>query len=245
MYEGFAEIYEKHWEGYSELILPWFPVILEHFDLSPKRILDVACGTGHFALGLAEKGYDVTGTDRSEKMLSVAHRRSEENGLPVVWSQQDMQSMVWDEPFDLLTCWFDSLNYLTEEYDIQAAFRSAYESLVPGGGYLFDVNTIRGLAERWNTETSILVDTDDMFVVSDTIYEDKRHTNTMTVHAFINRGEGHERIYEEHVQRAYAIDDLHDWLEEAGFTEIRFFTRRKFAEADETSYRVFCMARAD
>lgn len=41
-----------------------------------SKILDVATGTGQQAFAFAEKGYDVTGIDLSEAMLSVARKKN-------------------------------------------------------------------------------------------------------------------------------------------------------------------------
>lgn len=43
---------------------------------APARLLDVGCGTGTLAMRLAERGYDVTGLDPSEGMLSVMRERA-------------------------------------------------------------------------------------------------------------------------------------------------------------------------
>src|SRR5512137_2547051 len=43
-----------------------------------QRALDVCCGTGDLALGLARRGARVTGLDFNEQMLAVAVSRSSE-----------------------------------------------------------------------------------------------------------------------------------------------------------------------
>ena len=244
IYEGFAEVYREHWEFYSELILPWFPVLLDHFGIVPKTVVDLACGTGLFATGIAKEGYRTIGIDVSPRMLDVARDRAAEAGARVTWLEQDMRDFDCGGTADLVTCWFDSLNYLTDAVDLRHTFARVRASLNPGGAFLFDMNTIRGLAERWNTDISIMVDTTDMFVVSETVYNETDNTNTLTVHAFIRRGDNYERVEEEHTQRGYPLADLRAWLTQAGFGEITFFTRRKFSAADETSYRAFVFARA-
>jgi 2-polyprenyl-3-methyl-5-hydroxy-6-metoxy-1,4-benzoquinol methylase len=38
-------------------------------------ILDVGCGTGDYAIPLAERGYEVTGIDASKERISIANQR--------------------------------------------------------------------------------------------------------------------------------------------------------------------------
>lgn len=46
-----------------------------------SNILDLACGSGRFAVEIAKKGYDVTGFDLSEEMLSLAYQHSYEENI--------------------------------------------------------------------------------------------------------------------------------------------------------------------
>lgn len=242
-YDAFAEVYEQHWENFAVLISPWFLQVLRRFGAAPRSVVDLACGTGRFALFLAAKGFRVTGIDRSDPMLAVARRRSAEQGADVTWLCQDMREFVVPEHVDCVTCWFDSLNYLTRTSDVAATFGRAFDALSAGGVFLFDVNTIRGLSERWNTETRIDVNTSEHFVVTDTAWNPEDQCNTLVLHGFLRRGERYERIYEEHVQRAYPLDELRGLLEEAGFADVHVFGRRNFEEVDEEAYRAYFFAR--
>ena len=40
-------------------------------DLEGMAVLDLGCGTGQHAIRLAQRGYDVTGVDRSPEMLRI------------------------------------------------------------------------------------------------------------------------------------------------------------------------------
>ena len=243
VYKEFAEVYARHWEQYTKLILPWFPAILENFEQKPRSILDLACGTGQFAIGVAKQGFTVVGVDRSAEMLKIARGRSRRVKVSVVWAEQDMRHLRWNEPVDMVTCWFDSLNYLVEPGEVQQTFRAVFDVLSPGGGFLFDVNTIRGLSERWNTGTSIAVDTPDCFVVTDTEYSAKDNTNRLVLHGFVGKPGGFKRIHEVHLQRAYRIEDLTTWLKEAGFAQVEVFGMKDYDPGTEELYRVFVLAR--
>jgi SAM-dependent methyltransferase len=183
------------------------------------HVMDVACGTGVAAAKFAAAGYRVTGVDRSPQMLAQAHRRITEAGLQgVALVEADMRDFALDEPADLVTCMYDSLNYLLEETDLLAAFRSAATALRGGGLYVFDMNTIFGLAEGWGSRDFIRWDSDDCFIVGRTCWDYERSTNTLVFHGFIRREHLWERFAETHIQRGYPVATIRALLEQAGLT---------------------------
>jgi len=50
---------------------------------SVKTILDCACGTGIQAIGLAQKGYKVSASDISRKMVRILKRKATNKGLKI------------------------------------------------------------------------------------------------------------------------------------------------------------------
>lgn len=67
-------------------------------------ILDVGCGTGRHAVGLARKGYRVTGIDLSSGMLAEAHRVAEEAGVKVELLHVDASKYKPRKRFDAALC---------------------------------------------------------------------------------------------------------------------------------------------
>lgn len=60
----------------------WLGHLASHFpDLSRVRVLDAGCGTGNFALALAERVGHVTGIDVNQQMLNEARRKAQAKGL--------------------------------------------------------------------------------------------------------------------------------------------------------------------
>jgi ubiquinone/menaquinone biosynthesis C-methylase UbiE len=200
------------------------PLAAEHGLSKIRHIVDVACGTGIAAIKFAQAGYLVTGVDRSPQMLAQARQRVAEAGLQeVTLVEADMRDFALDEPADLVTCMYDSLNYLLKEADLAAAFRCAAATLRDGGLYIFDMNTIFGLAEQWGSRDFIRSDTDDWFIVGHTRWDHESSTNTLIFHGFIRRGQLWERFTETHVQRSYSVARIRALLEQAGLTVMAIY----------------------
>ena len=220
-YEALATLYDvAGWGVFSERMADRvLPLAVEHGLGEIGHIVDVACGTGIAAIKFAQAGYLVTGVDRSPQMLAQARKRVAEAGLrEVTLIEADMRDFALDEPADLVTCTYDSLNYLLKEADLAAAFRCAAAALRDGGLYIFDMNTIFGLAERWGSRDHIMCDTDDWFIAGRTRWDHENSTNTVILHGFIRQGQLWERFTETHVKRGYPLAKIRTLLERAGLT---------------------------
>lgn len=220
-YEILSTLYDgAGWGAFAEGMVDRVLALTAEHDLREiDHVVDVACGTGVAAAKFAMAGCRVTGVDRSTQMLAQARRRIEKAGLDnVTLVEDDMRSFALNEPADLVTCMYDSLNYLLEEADLLAAFRSAEEALRGGGLYIFDMNTIYGLAEGWGTQQFVRQDSDDCFIVGSTSWDYETLTNTVTFHGFVRQGDLWDRFVEPHTQRGYPIATIRALLEEAGLT---------------------------
>ena len=138
-----------------EKYLRFFKSLLKQYGVKPKTVLDLACGTGSLSVLLAKSGYAVLGVDRSEDMLTVAAEKAmelEENQPFFV--AQPMQRLRLPQPVDACVCALDSINYVTKPQDVQKTFCRIYESLRPGGLFVFDINTGRCFSTRRKTATA-------------------------------------------------------------------------------------------
>lgn len=159
MYYQLAHLYD--WPGsldFSEQILGRDLAIFEEERLiAPARIIDLACGTGTLALGLARRGFEVTGIDLSVAMLDQARekqaRLDPEGWLIVRWELGDMRFFgknLLSGAYDAVLCHYDSLNHLSNESELRAAFLQVAQVLKPGGLFLFDLNTLENYRQFWN-----------------------------------------------------------------------------------------------
>jgi SAM-dependent methyltransferase len=79
--------------------------LIEEFSLpAGSHILDVGCGTGRHAIGLAKNGYRVTGVDISSGMLAEAAKAAAESGVQIDWVQCDAAVMKLNTQADAAIC---------------------------------------------------------------------------------------------------------------------------------------------
>jgi SAM-dependent methyltransferase len=108
------------------------------FGVSGRKLLDAACGTGKSFLPFLERGYAVTACDISAEMVALAGAKAPSADLFVA----DIRELERIDNFDLITCLDDSVNYLVDDSDLDAAFTSLAANLAPDGVLVFDVNTL-------------------------------------------------------------------------------------------------------
>ena len=103
--------------------------------LPAGRALDVACGEGRNALWLAERGWDVVGTDFSPVAIGKARQIAAERGVTVDFRVADVADLgSTDGPFDLVV-----LAYLHLPEASMALVLADCAALVAPGGTLLVV----------------------------------------------------------------------------------------------------------
>ena len=105
-------------------------------------VLDCACGTGLIMLPLLANGFDVTGFDTSESMLSRLRRKGLEQGFSDIdarVSRQSLQAFRYSRQFEAATLPSNSFVMLTSRRDQIACLQNIQRHLVSGGMLLLDL----------------------------------------------------------------------------------------------------------
>jgi SAM-dependent methyltransferase len=100
---------------------------------SARTLLDVACGTGAHLAHLRQ-WYSVEGADVSPAMLEIAGRRLP--GVPLHLG--DMRKLDLGRRFDVVTCLFSSIGYVTEPSELQSTVARLAAHVTPGGVLILD-----------------------------------------------------------------------------------------------------------
>ena len=117
----------------------------------PRRILDVATGTGDFAIGRYNKIHpqQVVGIDLSQGMLDVARTKVVKHGLQdaITLQQGDCLALPFDDgDFDAVTVAFEVRNF---EHLLQG-YEQMHRVLAPGGVLcVVELSTPRNRVVRW------------------------------------------------------------------------------------------------
>ena len=138
--EKFNQMAHRWWDPNGEfkplhqinpLRLNW---IDQKASLSGKTVIDIGCGGGILAEGMAQRGASVTGIDLSEKALSVAKLHLLESGAVVNYQKTSAEEMasLHPEAYDLVTCM-----ELLEHVPHPASVIRACATLVKPGGHVF------------------------------------------------------------------------------------------------------------
>jgi SAM-dependent methyltransferase len=144
--KGYADHYDelygdKDYEKECDLIEQSF----QRFSSRPvETILDLGCGTGSHAIPLAQRGYTVTGVDRSEEMLRHAMEKTSNAQFspgcePPRFVHADLRFLDLDTQFDAVLMMFAVLGYQRSNEDVLSALQSVQKHLKPGGLFVCDV----------------------------------------------------------------------------------------------------------
>ncbi len=227
----------------------WADYVEKQFSrhgLPGRTVLDLACGTGSLTWELASRGYEMIGVDRSPEMLAQAAEKERKSAaVSPMFLCQSMERLDLYGTIDACVCCLDSVNYVTNPKTLCRAFRRVHLFLMPGGLFLFDVNTpekLQGLDGQ-----VFLDETEDAYCVWRTEYSKRSRLCSYYMDIFqLDKASGQWTRGEElHQERAYTAEELTAFLHQAGFRDIRTYGNLKLRSPHPGEERIFFVARKD
>lgn len=102
------------------------------------EVLDLACGFGRHAIGMARLGLRVTGLDFNPRYLEIAAADAAAAGVNVTWRTGDMRTLGVERGFDAIYSYFTSFGYF-EDDDNELVLAGIARALRPGGRFLLEM----------------------------------------------------------------------------------------------------------
>jgi SAM-dependent methyltransferase len=263
IYQDYAPFYDGSGQiRFAVLMGQYLREALARHPVAGRRALDLACGTGTLAAILADDGWQVVGLDRSAPMLALARARAADTGYDIAFVEGDMRELrmqneelrnnraIADHPsffilhssFDLVTCTYDSLNYLLTEADLASCFAGAAAALRPGGLFFADMNTRHFLEHDWGV--CDVLERPGFVQVAQSHFDPASACSTMVLTGFAGDDErGYQRFDEAHIERAYAPEVVAGLLEAAKLKVEASYDCFTFQPAHARSQRIAWVAR--
>jgi SAM-dependent methyltransferase len=214
--------------------------IIQLSSVKEKFLLDLACGTGVCLELWSKNGYSVIGLDKSLAMLEVCHEKLVGQD-DVLLINGNMQSFKLGRQVPVITCLYDSLNYLLTEAELLSCFRRVHDALRTDGVFVFDMNTIHSLRDEWGNNSFQRRD-EDLFSVWTNTYNPAQDISSLNITLHIRRN-GEEIILKEfHQERGYRLSVVEALLREAGFN-YSLYRHLTFTPATENDLRIMGVAR--
>ena len=249
-YSKLAQYYERTaTDHFSIHMVDYTWQIMKRLRYHPKSVLDLCCGTGTAACLFAKKGLDTIGLDGSREMLRVARTKATQKKLRIRFVGRRLPRFYIKtksgkklQLFDLITCFYDSLNYLLKENDLKICFQSVRKHLAPGGLFVFDMNTLFGLKYIWPVRTHTGCH-EDLAWIWRAQFNDRKKIADMRMVIFAKKGRFWERFDEIHRERAYENETIIKMLEQAGLHVLGFYRCFKFRKPGVRAGRIAVVAK--
>lgn len=110
-----------------------------------KTVFDMTCGTGSQVFYLAERGYEVIGSDFSPALLEQARSKAKKINRDITFIDGDMRNVKVGK-FDAVITMFNAIGHVTK-LDFEKTLKNIHANLENGGVYIFDIFNLQAITD--------------------------------------------------------------------------------------------------
>lgn len=227
MYENMSQVYDCLMEQDVDY-LEWtryIQKILLKYNRKTKSILDIGCGTGNITIPLSEAGFNMSGIDLSEEMLSLADKKSFQKKLKIRWLKGDITKYNINQNYDAIISCCDTLNYIVNIEDLYKVFKNIFNAINTNGVFLFDLNSFHRISNIYGNNVFTYTSNNINYIWENNYCEETK-INEYFLIFFIKNEENnyYTRLEEVHYQRAYAQENIFELLYQVGFKKVDVYS---------------------
>lgn len=240
-YDIFSNYYDLLMQnaGYSERANRYSKILTDN-GIKSGILLDLGCGTGTMSLLMAKNGYEVIGVDSSVGMLMKAKEKANKENVDLLLLNQDMEELDLYGTVDCIISAFDCINHLDSLNTVKKVFEKVSLFTVPGGVFIFDVNTVfkhRNIL----ADNSYIFESENVFCAwQNSLNED--NSVDITLDFFEKSGNSYKRETECFSEIAFSLEELTSALDDAGFDVKSIFDDLTDNPVNETSQKAVFVA---
>jgi glycine/sarcosine N-methyltransferase len=190
----------------------------------PHRVLDCACGIGTQAIGLAQRGYRVHGTDLSPAAVERAQREAARFGVSLTTAVADLRALdAVDGSFDVVLACDNAVPHLLTDDDLRRAMLGMRAKLRGDGLLVVSIRDYDELiAQKPRTELPRVFDRPDGRQIAFQVWDWDETAPTYTVHQYVVRelGGAWQTHHQATVYRALRRAELAAIVWAAGFRAV-------------------------
>jgi len=214
--------------------------LIQRYAPGTSEVLELGCGTGSFILALYRVGgyKQVGGSDRSEAMLAVARQKAQRFSAPARFWVEDFTRLSMDSPWEAIVLIYDGLNYVLHLEEVARTLQGIYHRVKPGGLFVFDQSTpANSLNNAGYFEDMGKLPAFSYIRRSEYDSEQRLHRTY-----FLMEYQG-EQYLEEHVERAYELQEMAWAIEQTPFIVEGVFHEMTDQPGTEASERLHWVLR--
>ena len=228
-YDDLAESYHLMFENWDHSIARQAailgPLLEQYSGKISAYFLDCACGIGTQALGLAQRGHILVGSDLSKSAIARAMNEARMRDLDITFHVADMRNLsdIPENGFDAVLVADNALPHLLLQPDLEQAIVEIAAKLQDSGILLATLRDYDHLlSTRPTMQAPAFYEQDGKTRFVHQVWQWRGEQYTLHVYLTLETGSGWRVKHFASTYRALRRSDLNQALQTAGFTDIRW-----------------------
>jgi SAM-dependent methyltransferase len=237
-YRAMAEHYDA-WQvalggEFAKLIAPRVLHVLRSRRFTQGRFLDLGTGTGSLLALFQDRPWVLVGVDASPEMLAIAKRKLDGRATFIAGR---LDAIPLRKKWNVITCFYDTLNHITDRDTLAAAFREVSRLLAARGVFVFDTNNRHCYRTLWRTPGTVKTKSATISVTPH--FDDSSRVGTAVITVSPRVGPS---VTAELRERCYDDADIRALLANAGLAVDAQQSINPFAPGDTPPIKTFWVA---